>query len=268
MAGARILFPEFRDEQEASRYPFADSASLQSDADETIQIAPDTFIDASFFIIGGYQRVYISSIVIAPQSITINVGDEELSVRVTSSYNPLSPPADGVLLFADQYGRPAGMLLSSSTALARFSGWGTGTYTFDIDQTEFVGSVVIPANEPGVRAIRPETKQFLTGDIWLVGDQGVVLRQDGPGVIRIDIIGVPLFRRFLCEPQQGAYFPNKQYLKTINGCGPDEFGNFTFTATDQPNIAGREIPATNNNVLRIYADGETIVIDTAGRSVV
>jgi hypothetical protein len=258
MAGTRILFPEFRDEQEASRYPFADSAGLQSETAENIAIAPDTFIDASFFIIGGYQRVYISSVVVTAQSVTINVGDEELGARVSTTYSPLSPPADGVLLFADPYGRPAGMLLSTPIALARFSGWSRGTYTFELDQTEFVSSVVIPANEPGVRAVVPETKQFLTGDIWFVGDQGVVLRQDGPGVIRVDIVGVPLFRRFLCEPQSND-FPNKRYLKTINGCGPDDFGNFTFTATNQ---------AVADSVLRIYADGETIVVDTVGRSVV
>lgn len=259
MSGARILFPEFRDEQADSRYPFADSATLQSETDASIRISPTTFIDATFFIIGAGERVYISSVVVAPQLITINVGDAGLADQVSATYNPLSPPTDGVLLFEDQYGRPAGTLLSNPTELDRFSSWGTGTYTFTPAQTEFVSSVVIPANEPGVRAIRPETKQFLTGDIWLVGDQGVVLRQDGPGVIRIDIIGVPLFRRFLCEPQQGADFPNRQYLKTINGCGPDEFGNFTFTATNQ---------AVADSVLRIYADGETIVIDTVGRSVI
>ncbi|NDE17728.1 hypothetical protein EBZ80_22650, partial [bacterium] len=104
----------------------------------------------------------------------------------------------------------------------------------------------------------PETKQFLTGDVWLVGDQGVVLRQDGPGVIRVDIVGVPLFKRFLCEPQSED-FPTKRYIKTINGCGPDEFGNFTFTATNQ---------LAPDAVLRIYVDGDTIVIDTVGRSVV
>lgn len=257
MAGARILFPEFRDEQSASRYPFADSATLQSDAGADIQIAPTTFIDASFFIIGGAQRVYISSIVVAPQSVVITVGDAELAARAATTYSPLSPPADGVLLFTDQYGRPVGMLLSTPTELARFAGWGTGTYTFSLEQTEFVSSVVIPANEPGVRAVQPATKQFLTGDIWLVGDQGVVLRQDGPSVIRVDIVGVPLFRRFLCEPQSED-FPTKRYLKTINGCGPDEFGNFTFTATNQ---------AVADSVLRVYADGETIVIDTVGRSV-
>jgi hypothetical protein len=257
MAGARILFPEFRDEQRTSRYPFADAATLQSNAGANVQIAPTTFIDASFFIIGALQRVYISSIAVTEQRVVITVGDEELADRATASYNLFAPPADGVLLFFDQYDRPAGMLLSSLIELARFAGWGSGVYEFTLTQTEFVSSVVIPANEPGVRAIVPETKQFLTGDIWLIGDRGVVLREDGPGVIRVDIVGVPLFRRFLCEPQNSDFL-TKQYLKTINGCGPDEFGNFTFTATDQ---------AVADSVLRVYVDGGTVVIDTVGRSV-
>ena len=98
----------------------------------------------------------------------------------------------------------------------------------------------------------------MTGDIWLVGDQGVVLRRENINTIRIDIIGVPLFKRFLCEPQ-ASNFPAKRYLKTINGCGPDEFGNFTFTATNE---------LAEDSVLRIYPDNGTIVVDTVGRSTV
>jgi hypothetical protein len=258
MAGARILFPEFRDEQSTSRYPFADTATLQNETNPSIQIATTTFTDAVFFIIGGFARVYISSVVVTPQNITIVVGDVELAARAFATYSPLTPPQDGVLAFTDQYNRPAGLLISTPTELARFAAWGTGAYEFTLAQTEFVSSVVIPAREPGVRAIQPETKQFLTGDIWLVGDQGVLLRQDGPGIIRVDIIGVPLFRRFLCEPRS-QNFPTKRYLKTINDCGPDEFGSFTFTATNQ---------AAADTVLRVYADNGTIVIDTIGRSVV
>lgn len=53
MSGARILYPEFRDEQSDSRYPFADSATLVSTTNAAAVIAADTFIDASFFPIGG-----------------------------------------------------------------------------------------------------------------------------------------------------------------------------------------------------------------------
>lgn len=258
MAAARILFPEFRDEQQASRYPFADTATLQSDTDLNIQIAPDTFIDASVFTIGGSSRAYISSIVVTTQKITINIGDTDLAARAAATYDPLSPPKNGMLLLEDRYGRPAGMLLSTAVALSRFSAWGVGTYEFTLSQTEFVASVVIPANEPGVRALQTEKKQFLTGDVWLVGDQGVMLRKENEKTIRVDVIGVPLFKRFLCEPKSED-FSNKRYLKTINGCGPDEFGNFTFTATNQ---------LAPDTVLRIYVDGDTIIIDTVGRSVV
>lgn len=258
MSSARILFPEFRDEQSASRYPFADTATLQNQASAQNQIAADTFIDASFFIIDGGARTYISVIEVDVQKITITVGDEDSATRATASYNPLSPPVDGVITFADIYDRPAGMLLSTPLALSRFSAWAVGTYEFEIEQTEFVASVVIPANEPGVRALVPSTKEFLTGDVWLVGDQGVVLRNTAPQVIRIDIIGDPLFKRALCEPQSDN-FATKRYIKTINGCGPDNFGNFTLTATDHN---------APDSVLRIYVDGDTIIVDTIGRSIV
>jgi hypothetical protein len=258
MSGARILYPEFRDEQSDSRYPFADSATLVSTTNATAVIATDTFIDAAFFPIGGARLLYISSITVATQKITITVGDSGASQRIYTEYDPLGPPDNGLLTFSDTYGRPAGTLLSSPLNLARFAVWPLGTYDFTAAATSFVASVVIPANEPGVRAVQTETGEFMTGDIWLVGDQGVVLRCENINTIRIDIIGVPLFKRFLCEPQ-ASNFPAKRYLKTINGCGPDEFGNFTFTA------ANELVP---DAVLRIYPDNGTIVIDTVGRSTV
>lgn len=258
MAGARILYPHFRDEQADSRYPFADTATLRSSTNTSIAIAADTFIDASFFPIGAGRRLYISSIGVTAQTVTINIGDALATDRISASYAPLQPPADGILTFTDIYGRPAGTLLSTQAKLSRFSAWAVGEYTFAVTDTEFVASVAIPATEPGVRALRPETLQLMTGDIWLVGDQGVVLRQDGTNTIRIDIIGVPLFKRFLCDPQS-AGFPAANYLKTLNGCGPDSYGNFTFTATNQ---------LVDDTVLRVYPDNGTIVIDAVGRSLV
>lgn len=258
MSGAHILFPEFRDEQRSSRYPFSDAATLQNRENPAIRVGQDTFLDASFFAIGGGARTYISAITVTPQEITIAIGDNDLTTRLTATYNPLQPPADGVLNFFDIYGRPGGIILSSPTELALFSSWAAGTYEFTQEQTEFVASVSIPANEPGVRALLPETKQLMTGDVWLVGDQGVVVRLDGPNIIRFDIIGVPLFKRALCEPRS-ENFPTKRFVKTINGCIADEFGNFTITASN------RFAP---DSVLRVYVDNDALVIDAAGRSIV
>lgn len=258
MAGERILYPQFRDEQSSSRYPFADATTLRSTTDANVVIPGDMFVDAALFTIGANRRPYISSIVVATQRVTIVIGDASATNRASASYDPLKPPSDGLLAVEDGYGRPAGILLSTEDNLALFSSWAVGTYAFTVAATEFVASVAGPALEPGVRAIQPATAQLMTGDIWLIGDQGVVLRRENVNTIRVDIVGVPLFKRALCEPQT-SNFPAPNYLKTINGCGPDDYGNFTFTATNQE---------VADSVLRIYPDNGTIVIDTAGRSLV
>jgi hypothetical protein len=148
-------------------------------------------------------------------------------------------------------------LLSTPLALAVFGGWPGGTYNLRLTDAAFVATVFIPAQEPGVRAVLPETEEFLTGDVWLVGNRGVVIRKEGENIIRIDIVGEPLFKRYLCE-DQGKFTPPK-FVKTINGCGPDEFGNFLLTATNH--LAG-------DAVLRIYAESNLLRIETVGRKVV
>jgi hypothetical protein len=256
MADARILYPQFRDEQAASRYPFTDTATLVSTAG-ALTIDPAFFIDAVFFPIGAGPRLYISSIIVGADTVTINIGDQNTITLIAGSYSIFEIPNDGIVSFSDQYGRPAGSLISTATNLSNFASRAIGTYAFNVAATEFVASVVMPANEPGVRALMPATEELMAGDICLVGDYGVFLRWDAPNNIRVDIVGVPLYKRLLCEPY--GDFPTRKFLKTINGCGPDEYGNFTFTATNK---------LVNDTVLRIYPKDGTIVIDTAGRSLI
>ena len=175
------------------------------------------------------------------------------------------PPTDGVLQFFDVYDRPAGMLLSNPLSLGRFSTWTTAVYTFEPTAAEFVASVSIPANEPGVRGVLSPTGALLAGDIWLLGDAGIVIRreQNTESVIRVDVVGVPLFKRFVCEPLDD--FPAKNYLQTINGCGPDAYGNFTITATGE-DVLARTQRGKDDTVLRVYPQNGTIVFDAVGRS--
>jgi hypothetical protein len=262
MADARILFPEFRDEQSDSKYPFADYVTLAAN-ERAVTIASDTFVDATFFPIDAGAGLYISAITVTAQTISIAVGDRNTPALITSTYSAPSPPADGVLPFFDTYGRPAGMLLSTPLNLGRLSTWLEGTYTFDRTATEFVATVCIPAREPGVRGILTPAGELLAGDVWLVGDAGVIIRGAEESVIRVDVIGVPLFKRFVCEPLDD--FPAKNYLRTINGCGPDQFGNFTITATGQ-GVNARTAGTKDDTVLRVYPQNGTIVFDTVGRS--
>lgn len=259
---ARILFPDFRDEQKDSRYPFVDTANLTAN-DELTVIQRDTFIDAVFYIIGAGNRIYISSVTVAAQKVTITFGDENNAAVAYTSFapNPIAATPNGGLAVYDPLGRPAGMIVATKDNLSLFTGWSIGEYEFSPAATEFVSTTVIPAREPGVRAIMPATKELATGDLWLIGDTGVTFRhegvQDGKQIVRVDVVGAPLFKRAVCTPYDR--FQSKNFVRTINNCPPDDYGNFTLTAT------GYE---ADDTVLRITQSDGIIFIDAVGRKVV
>lgn len=260
MTAQRVLFPQFRDEQSDSKYPFVDGATLTA-TNTGLKIAPDMFIDALFFGIGAKRRMYISAITITTQTVTIAFGDVGNTIKLKASYS--TPPDNGVLQVTDNYSRPAGILLAgrlvtptTQSKLVDLASWPIGTHTFNVAATEFVTTAVVPAQEPGVRGLLTEKNELLAGDVWIIGDGGVVVRHvPETSNIRIDVIGVPLFKRYVCVPQ--TTFPPKCYLRTINGCPPDAYGNFTITS-DQ---------GVARNVVRVYPGTNGVLrFDTAGPS--
>lgn len=257
MTSSRLLFPEFRDEQSDSKYPFVDNATLVSSA-ANFAIEKTAFIDATFYPIGGGGSVFLSQIAVAETVITLTFTTTSPAVTATAIYDWREPLAGGVLPVIDAYGRPAGMVLVDTDKLRELSGWPVADYTFAQAATTFVATAFIPAKEPGVRAIKSAAEDFLTNDVWLIGDGGVALRFEEPNIIRVDIVGIPLFRRFACGDAE-TVFPPRRFVKTINGCPPDEYGNFTFTATDAGLAAG-----ASGNVLRVYPTLSGLVIDAVG----
>ena len=102
----------------------------------------------------------------------------------------------------------------------------------------------------------------MTGAVWLVGEDGVVIR-NVDGNIRIDLVGDPLFERALCtkELPEGSTddpFPEPTFLQTINGLAPDEFGDFKITAGD----AGAA-----DTVLRVFENEGALKIEVVGKKV-
>lgn len=257
----RILFPQFRDEQSDSRYPFTDGSKLQP-AEIALTINPACFIDAAFHPIGGGEAIFLNQLIVSALNFEFVLETANPSVTIRGIYDWRDPPASGVMPFTDEYGRPAGMILVNTEKMEQFLSWGTGTYTFGQRSAQFVATTFIPAKELGVRAIQPDRgADFLTGDIWLIGDDGVVVRAEGDHVIRVDVVGVPLYKRVACDDAAAAA-PPKRYLKTINGCGPDEFGNFTITATEKALPAGRD-----DTVVRIYPTTGGLVFEAIGGGV-
>jgi hypothetical protein len=254
MAGTRIIFPQFRDEQSDSRYPFIDTATLRTG---NLEIGRTAIVDAVLYPIGGIARAYISTIEVTTQTVTIWIGAQNNNKICKAEFSAVSSGVLEDLPLVDNYNRPAGLLLVDGIEIAKLAGWPQGSHVFRATTTEFVSSVVIPAQEPGVRAVLPATDELMTDDIWLVGDQGIVVRGISEQVIRIDIVGEPLFRRLLCGPIN--QFDPPQFVKTINGCPPDIYGSFIITATDI-NV--------EDTALRVYPENNGLRIDLLGTKTV
>ena len=258
----KILFPEWRDETKQLKYPFADRASLTN---STLEIPSWLFLDGRLYPIGGGSRFYISKITKVADVVTFTLSDETAELA-TASYDISAIPASGELVFTDSYGRPAGMLLSASQYLAIFGAMSQGTYEFDIDATEFAATVTIPQPDVGVRGVVTDDGDVLTGELWLVGENGVVLREED-GAIRVDVVGDPFANRALCEaeepqddPEEGeaepALAPYCPVL-TINKYPADRYGNFIMRVGANESLTNvmRIIPGAGN-VLRIELLGE------------
>lgn len=232
----RILYPDYRRENLDRLYPFDDQATLTNGR---VAIPKDVFVDGRLYPIGADEHLYLLSIVVDPSTVLLTIADSGGPVG-TASFPANDPP--GVLSFEDEYERPIGILVCWEKNLAKLSGLANGTYTFLESQTRFAATICVPQPQAGVRALQIPTGEIFTGEVFLVGEDGVQLtcfqapagRTDldhlsvEPNEIRVDIVGDPLFRRKICADQEHSY----EYVRvaqTINGIRPDIEGNFQFT---------------------------------------
>ena len=177
-----IRFPEFLASLENTKYPFIATATLNNGK---VSLLEGTFLDAHVYNTTSFFRYYISEVVVESGKFTIYIGDEttpksiygEVSFPITTANVPLQ----------DDYGRPAGILVSSPTRLSMLSGWGIGIHEFERDQTEFCATCQMPIPTPGVTGFLLDTGEVLSGKVWFVGDDGpewIVVRAFRHGLIK------------------------------------------------------------------------------------
>lgn len=262
-----IRHPGWRDELNSARYPFDDLATLVGDNDEFIPA--ELFVDAVLHVIGGDDTLYISQIDVESNSVTLTIGTETTPALATGVFDLLDPP--GIVSLEDELERPAGMLIANQPALGIFQAWEQGVHTFQPEATRFSVAVTVPLSEPGVRGFLLDSGELVTGEVFLVGDNGIVLSHEiktstGPNgeteeytEIRVDVVGDPLFRRRLCSP----VFQTPRFLERVTfrqGCSqftcvPDERGLIRIT------VGSRYGP---NTVLRVEPRGNQLVIGAVG----
>jgi hypothetical protein len=257
--------PEWRAQNDATKYPFSLRATLVNA--EGRFFPEGTFLDAALAVVGASDALYLSAVTIVGGQVTIAVGDPSHRELATGTF-PLASPPDLVPL-EDASGRPAGVLVSEALRLSVFQAWGNGRHEFKPEQTEFVASVCTPTPESGVRGVLLADGTLLTGDVWLVGADGVVLSSDqgvasdGSPVtlIRVDVVGDPLFRRRLCAT--AGKFATPRFITAIRFvspnqsflCIPDAYGNVTIVASNYLAL---------DAVLRIGPNGSGLTVNAVG----
>jgi hypothetical protein len=270
----RILHPQWRDEFESTPYPFGDWATLRNDG-ETF-IPEGTFLDASLYPADSGIQLRISQIIVSNQTITIHIGDETSDSIATGVLDVLEEVNE--IRLGDAFGRPAGILVSTAEKLLIFQTWPLGTHAFSFPQTGFSSAVHLPVSSNYFRGFILDDGSIVAGDIWLVGEGGIILSygaspQSGacePGSdalpdeqsIKVHITGDPLSDKNLCD----SSFVSPNLLKTLTfrrGCDsvittPDDTGDIKITA----GLASGE-----STVLRINTIGGKLVIEAAGSQI-
>lgn len=247
-----IIFPEWRNQSENTNYPFSDAATMISDSG--VRVPRSLFDDARFYPIGAIAGVYMKSVGIQGNIVTITIADPEKTLA-TGSFDYTNPLND--VPFYDSLGRPAGVLVSTKEKLKLLPAALPAAVTFTQEQTEIVPSCIVPLPQPGVRGFILDDGSYFTGDLYLVGVDGVVLSVPQANVIRVDIIGDPYAKLEDCA-EEGIPVEPLCGLKTINGIAPDpDTGDFKVSPGANP-------PYAFDNVIRVSQNGSELVIETVG----
>jgi hypothetical protein len=268
----RIVTPEWRDQNGPNRYPFAEGASLVSRDGRVL--LEGVLLDAAIYPVGGAVGLSLTAADVGASEVTLYVGNEGRE-RLCSGTFPVSRPGT-TLELADANGRAAGMLLAAEAGLATVAAWGRGLHEFAPHAAEFVASVCVPTPEVGVRGVLLEDGTVMAGDVWILGDDGVVVTGaetlqaspvGGPprhvNTIRVDVVGDPLFRRRLCE---GSTFSTPRFVRALRLLGPDG-EDFVVRPDGRGNIALTVSGAdASDTVLRLTASQDGVTIGAAGRA--
>lgn len=259
-----IRYPEFLASLENTKYPFIATASLSNG---NVSFLEGTFLDAHLYSVDNGKRYYISKITVESSRCLLTIGDDEDAARLTGEI--AIPGITANVRLSDAHGRPGGILVSAPDRLSVLSAWGVGVHTFDRGQTEFCVTCQMPIPDPGVTGFRLENGDVVSGRVWFVGDDGVVLSTavavDKNGNtfdrLQINVVGDPLFLQRLCT-SENLFVPVNpvRTLRIVNGnysfdCLPDEHGNFNIQMNDS---------LAADAALRIRTTVEGIVFEVEG----
>lgn len=214
--------PEWRSEMADSRYPFEDDSRLVS-ADGTVTLPNEFLLDTSVY--ASFDEVGLYSVTVPAargEPLVFTFAPPAADRFVSATLTP------GVEL-ADLYESAAvvGVLVLTPDWSYVAAGWAPGVHRFDHRRNRLVPGVVRTGPVVGVEGL-VVGGETVSGEAWLIAEDGLVVRPDGDNRVRVDVTGDPLFRRRKCEPDDAFVTP--LFARTINGQPPDAYGGFVVTA--------------------------------------
>jgi len=246
-----------------ANYPFNDNASMKSRSGEVIP--KEAFVDARIYVPGGIEGQHISRIEVDGGNVKVHISDT-LNELATGTY---SGSGDTITLI-DKYDREVGLLLGNPTLLAGLAPSG-GVLEFSETALAFVPVTTPPQPQLQVTGVLDANDNLLAGDVWLVGEKGVVLAASG-NTITINVVGDPFFTRRACTAEVTATSyqaprPLKSIIvkdrtTTVGTLTPDTHGNVQFEI-GQGETAGPGTGA-DDNVIRMQAIGAGIMLSVVG----
>lgn len=209
-------------------YPFRDSGTFVGKDGEFV--APTVFKDAVLYPISNNSDWYISKIYFKFTGSTITISSstgEDLTCVVTSYTSGTSFPV------TDSLGREVGLLVVEPLQLMAIAAPNTEV-TFNSDSLPFVPSVIFPQGTGAVSSLGDSAGKAGSGDLWLIGENGIVL-EVSDNYVTFNASGDPLYVRKFCQ-DDGIPYPVRRPLKSIkvvfNGSSfnvtPDDYGNVQF----------------------------------------
>lgn len=238
----RVFVRQWRNDSAVSSYPFASTLVAVSNTNIPFPVA--AILDASFYAVStpiGITKVTVSE----EGTAVISVGTPDETELATAEI-AIGDTAEEIE-FTDSYGRSYGLIVVNPVLLQVITVWPVGEHLFD-SVLEFVASTCIPA-PLGVEGVLLDDGTLITGDVWIVGEDGVVVRAFGDS-IRVDVVGDPLFKRKLCSAVDE--FTTPRFLKTISGVAPNDYNNINIVrGSGTPDSILRIVPSAEDGGLYI-----------------
>jgi len=196
-------------------YPFTDASTLKA---KTKLIPKEWAIDATLVpnrVGTGTQYYFLSKILKEGNKITITLSDQigELAQAVFD----IKSQNTHIKFYHTVGGRYAGSLIVNPMYNVSLGSFDEGETRMGNKAVVFIPSVVHPVPSPSVTAVKASGSDGASvGEVYIVGDEGVLLSKSLSGNIRVDISGDPNYARYDCDTGQIPY--NLQAIKNIVPC--------------------------------------------------